>query len=222
MCNSQFVSQPSWDLDIYLPSELDFEETLFYQSPEMLIHSINFDMPPLAHRIESNLFDPITDDVEASLALTDDELSLINIDISDITNYFYEQSTVVPHIPNLSNQSKMNINSPLSPSPSVKSNISQPNSPVYSNQFNIKKFLVFDELTGRERRPLLHEFIRLILENDQYLHIAEYTDRKQGIFKLHKPKDIAELWKHVKGRNSDNSKLNLTTKNFCSLKIFFY
>jgi len=208
MCSPQFISQSSWDLGIYLPSELDSEANLYYQSAEMLIHSINFDVTSSAHRMELDLFDPTSDDVEASSALIDDAIPSPNkthFDKNDLTNYFYEQSTVVPHIPNLSNESIMNDDCSLSPS---SSDMSSP------NPHNIKKFLVFDETTRRERRPLLHEFIRIVLEKDEYSHIAEYIDRKKGIFKLHQPKEVAELWKQVKGRNSDNGKLNFKTKNF--------
>jgi hypothetical protein len=206
MCSSQLMFQKSWDLGMYLPSELESEDTLSYQSPEALMSSIDFSQIPVSHRMEPNFFDPLNDDMEASSALSDDEVFSTNNDnffMNDLASYFQGSSTVIPHTPNLSNKS---VNSPLSPTPSESNSISSPNSPSCSNRFNTRKFLVFDVTTGRERRPLLHEFIRLLLEYAEYSHIAEYVDRKQGIFKLHKTKDISELWKQVKGRNSDNRK----------------
>ena len=77
-------------------------------------------------------------------------------------------------------------------------------SELHLNSIDIKKFLVYDKTTGRQRRPLLHEFIRIILETDEYSHLAEYIDRKNGIFKLYQPDQISQLWQYVKGRNSDN------------------
>jgi hypothetical protein len=226
MCSvSQLIPQLSQDLDIYLPSELDSEETLLYQSPEMLIHSINFDPTLSSHRLEFDLFDLINDDVKAALSLINNTRPSINnnnFDTNNITDYFCEQSTVVPHVPNLSSESIMNVNSPLSPSSVETKNISPANSPSHQNQFNIQKFLVFDPTTGRERRPLLHEFLRRILDIDEYSHIAEYTDRQQGIFKVHKRKALAELWRHIKGRNSDNGKFNFTIKNFIYRDFSFF
>lgn len=202
MCSSLLVSQPSLDLSIYLPSELDVDESQ-YQSADILIHSINFDAASSGHRLQPDIFDPITEDVNASSTLIDDAASPINNNnfyMNDIATYFFEQSTVIPH----TTYSPVNFNVHLSPP---------------GNQIDIRQFLVFDETTGRERRPLLHEFIRLILENDAYSDIAEYIDRKQGIFKLHKPRDVAELWKHVKGRNSDSRKRNFLIKKFFLIEI---
>lgn len=206
MCTSEFASQSSWDLGMYLPSELKMEDYARFQSPEILLNTVNFNQIPPAHRMDPIFFDPINDDVEASSALSDNVLSSVDdnsFDMNELQGYFDEISSARPHQQNLSLNS---LNSPLSSAMNETSNMSPPSSPSSPSNFNIKKFLVFDDTTGRERRPLLHEFIRLVLEHDEYSHIAEYIDRKQGIFKLHRPKDIAELWKQVKGRNSDNSR----------------
>jgi hypothetical protein len=214
MSSLQFVSQQSDDLDMYLPSKIDFEDELFCSSVEMLTHSIDFNFISSAHRIDSDMFDPITDDMAASYAFTMGEPYNNNFNKNDLSSYLHEPSTVVPHIPRES--------PPLSPASIDYSNMSSPGSPLKSALIDIKKFMVFDETTGRERRPLLHEFIRLILENDEYSNIAEYIDRKRGIFKLHRPKDVSELWKHVKGRNSDNGKRNFLIKNVCLSNCFLY
>jgi hypothetical protein len=200
MSSSQFLSQPSCDLDIYLPSELDSEESLSYQSPEMLIRLFQINTPSSAHRAETHLFDPLTDDMQALSVLTDEDYSSMSeedFNTTNVTCYPWEQSTVVPHIPS---ELQSNCSFPL---------LSTPNSPSYSNKIDVRRFNFIDEATGRERRPFLYEFIRSLLDHDEFSHIASYVDRKHGVFKLHKPKEIAQLWKQVKGRNSDNSKLTI-------------
>ena len=214
MSSPQFVSQLTCDLDIYLPSELDSEESLSYQSPEMLIRLFQINTPSSAHRTETHLFDPLTDDMQALSVLTDEDYASMNeedFNTMDVTGYPWEQSTVVPHIPS---ELQVNSNFPLSPSASdmykyQQSSLSPSNSPSYSNKIDVRRFNFIDEATGRERRPFLYEFIRLLLDHDEFSHIASYVDRKQGVFKLHKPKEIAQLWKQVKGRNSDNSKFTI-------------
>lgn len=75
----------------------------------------------------------------------------------------------------------------------------QQNTPCIS----IEEWLIMDEASGRSRRPLLHEFLRQLLDNENFSHIATYVDRKRGIFKFQQKKVAAELWQIVKGRNSD-------------------
>jgi len=179
--------------------------------------------------MESEVFIPANDDVEALTALSiDDVFSTMNSDSDDNTDYFHERSTVESHTPNLSSGSQLHATYPLSPSsinPSEKqrSKMSLPSSPLYSEHVDERKFHIVDQVTGRARRPYLHEYIRLLLENDEYSHIIQYVDRKQGIFKLHKPKEIADLWKRVKARNSDNSKLIFIIQNIIiNIYSFFF
>jgi hypothetical protein len=68
---------------------------------------------------------------------------------------------------------------------------------------NMNEWLITDE-SGRKRRPLLHEFLRQLLDNRRYSSIATYVNKSQGIFKIHRRDVAASLWKHVKGRNSDS------------------
>ena len=192
--NSQFVSQQSDDLSIYLPYAMHYEDGIVCPSVEMLTASIGFDFPLSAHRMDLDIFDPIKEDMAASCAFTMNEPD----DTNDLNSYLHEQSRVIPHMPRDS--------FPTSPASKVSTHMSPPSSPLKSTSIDLNRFLVRDETTNRERRPLLHEFIRLILEYDEYSYMAEYVDRKLGIFKLHRPKDVSDLWKHVKGRNSDTSK----------------
>lgn len=193
MSAAQFFSQQSYDLDAYLPQDIDFEDLLLFQSPDCLTHSFDFEPMPSAHRNDLHPFEPMVADVNATEVLTTQESCLPNDKQIRINNYLSEQSMVIPHIPTPVKKTSARGKSPLSPTRTDRYDV-------------IEKFMVFDATTGRERRPLLHEFIRILLESGDYSHLAEYADRRQEIFKLHKPKEIAELWKRVKGRNSDNSK----------------
>ncbi|CAF3333009.1 unnamed protein product [Rotaria socialis] len=68
----------------------------------------------------------------------------------------------------------------------------------------LDEWSILDPNSGRLRRPLLHEFLRQLLDNEKYSNIATYIDREQGIFKFHQKKVAAQLWQHAKGRNSDS------------------
>ena len=70
---------------------------------------------------------------------------------------------------------------------------------------HIDEWLVMDN-NNRRRRPLLHEFLRQLLDNPNYSDIAEYVDKDKGIFKFYQRRTAAELWQSVKQRNSDSSK----------------
>lgn len=59
---------------------------------------------------------------------------------------------------------------------------------------------------GKRRRMLLHEYLRRLLDNPNCSHIAQYVDKRRGIFKFFEKEQAAELWETVKGRNSNTSK----------------
>ncbi|CAF1534741.1 unnamed protein product [Adineta steineri] len=207
MSSSQYISQSSWDLGVYLPGQLAFENTEF-QSPEALIQAFNTDLVLSTHREELESFNPLCDDMNAVSMLVDDDIFLSPYSDSDDTTYFSEQCTVASYVPNLSNILLQNVSSPLSPSSKdlrkkQKKSTSSSNSPTHFNHMYGKCFSIFDNVMGRKRRPYLFEFCRLVLDNEEYSHLAQYIDRKQGIFKINNPTEIAELWKCVKGRNSD-------------------
>ena len=191
MYTRQYLSQESYDLDDYFPGGIDVDDAALYRSVDFLTHSLDFDAISSAHRTDSNPFQPTIVDREASGVLKKEEPRIIRDKYQK--KYLLEESRVVPHFPSASRESTSNARSPLSPSRRDSIDI-------------VQKFIVYDATTGRERRPLLHEFMRMVVEDDEFSYIAEYTDRRQDIFKLHKPKEISELWKQVKGRNSDNSK----------------
>ncbi|CAF3746399.1 unnamed protein product [Rotaria socialis] len=171
------------------------------------------------------LFDPLNNDTEA-LLLADEEFSsdAENFNSIDFSDCFLEKSKEIPHRPTEKSNSTPNNDKPPSSSTenihrSQKKNASSRKSFASSNYGDVKKFLVYDVVTGRLRRPLLHEFIRLLVEHDEYSDVAEYLDRERGIFKLHKPEEVAELWKNVKGRNSDN---NMTYDKLARALRYYY
>ncbi|CAF1457566.1 unnamed protein product [Rotaria sordida] len=66
---------------------------------------------------------------------------------------------------------------------------------------NLDEWFFIDESSGQLCRPkLLHQFFRRLLDNKDYVHIAAYVDKKQGIFKLYDGEAVAKLWQIVKGR----------------------
>jgi hypothetical protein len=234
MYTPPFDTQCSDDLGVYLPSQISIQEILAYESSDVLIRSIHIETLPSAHRYEFEMFDPINDDLDAVSKLTNDEQrSMFDdnaeccVDTDDFSKYFMEKSSVEPHIPNPLIESTFGGYLQLLPSSkdiytNQQTSPSTPSSPIDYNCSTTKKFRVFDDITGRERRPLLHEFIRLVLENDEYAHLAAYIDRKRGTFKLYKPKEVAELWKYVKGRNSDIGKSIFLRKTLFNMIIFIF
>ncbi len=87
-----------------------------------------------------------------------------------------------------------------------KQNISSSTPPPDPPRMN--EWFLRDE-SGRRRRPLLHEFIRLLLSNRNYADIAQYVDKRHGIFKFYQRERAAQLWGFVKGRNGSSSKFHL-------------
>ena len=65
-----------------------------------------------------------------------------------------------------------------------------------------KEWLVTDKASKRQRPPRLFEFLLLLLENPTYASYASYTNKSQGIFQVHDPDKIADLWEQVKNRQS--------------------
>jgi hypothetical protein len=76
-----------------------------------------------------------------------------------------------------------------------------------SGGIDMNDWYVKDE-NGKKRRPFLHEFLRILLDNEKYSHIAKYVDKGQGIFKFYDRNKAAELWELVKARNTDISKFH--------------
>lgn len=73
---------------------------------------------------------------------------------------------------------------------------------------NVNEWYVRDE-SGRRRRPLLFEFLRQLLNDENYADIAGFVDKQRGIFKFHQREKAAQLWGIIKGRNGTSSKFFL-------------
>jgi hypothetical protein len=93
------------------------------------------------------------------------------------------------------------------PSPTDTDLPSNPDDVINTFSFDIpldrREWLVQDSLSGRQRSPRLFEFLILLLEKSHYRSYASFTDRSKGIFQIHKPGKIAELWQAVKSRQSN-------------------
>lgn len=70
---------------------------------------------------------------------------------------------------------------------------------------DVNEWYVRDE-NGRRRRPLLYEFLRQLLNDENYADIAGFVDKQRGIFKFYQREKAAQLWGFIKGRNGTSSK----------------
>ena len=77
-------------------------------------------------------------------------------------------------------------------------------SPESSGPCPPRNWMVRDAGTGKYRPPLLHEFLRELLDDPNFAHIAEYVDCHQGTFKFYDKDQAAKLWQEAKGRNCES------------------
>jgi hypothetical protein len=68
---------------------------------------------------------------------------------------------------------------------------------------NRKEWLVQDRVSKRHRSPRLFEFLILLLGKSHYESYASFCDRSKGLFQIHQPAKVAELWQAVKSRQSN-------------------
>lgn len=74
------------------------------------------------------------------------------------------------------------------------------------DDFDPNDFLIMDE-NGKARKALLYEFLRFLLLNGKYSHIAQFVDRRRGIFRFVDREKAAKLWGLAKGRNGTSGKI---------------
>jgi hypothetical protein len=67
-----------------------------------------------------------------------------------------------------------------------------------------REWLVIDKNSNRQRPPRLYEFLILLLKKEHYASYASYKDKSQGIFEVHQPEKVANLWQQVTNRQSHN------------------
>jgi hypothetical protein len=65
-----------------------------------------------------------------------------------------------------------------------------------------KEWRVKDQASKRDRPPRLYEFLILLLQKPHYASYASYKDKSQGIFEVHQPEKVADLWQQIKNRQS--------------------
>lgn len=71
--------------------------------------------------------------------------------------------------------------------------------------FDLEEWMIQDTLTLKVRPPKLHEFLRLLLDNSRYKSYASWVNKKERLFKIHKPIQVAYLWEKVKIRKTARS-----------------
>lgn len=69
-------------------------------------------------------------------------------------------------------------------------------------QLDQEEWQVRDERSQRLRSPKLLEFLVLCLKKPHYQSYVTFIDRSQGIFQVHEPDRMAELWGKVRNRQS--------------------
>ncbi|CAF3352522.1 unnamed protein product [Rotaria sp. Silwood2] len=89
----------------------------------------------------------------------------------------------------------------------------------YDMTTNSREWLVMDKASKRQRPPRLYEYLLLLLENSHYTSYASYTNKSEGIFQIHEPEKVAELWQKVKSRQSNQK---MTYDKFARAVRWYY
>lgn len=85
--------------------------------------------------------------------------------------------------------------------------------------FDQTEWLIRDPSTNRIRPPKLFEFLQLLLNNLRYMSYATWLNKNEGLFQIHKPHEVAELWNQVKIRHTINT---ITFKNLSrSIRCYY-
>ena len=65
----------------------------------------------------------------------------------------------------------------------------------------------------------LPQFLRLLLDDECYVSYLSWLDKRKGLFKIHEPIQVVNLWRKVKTRTSDES---LNYDNFTRAIRYYY
>ncbi|CAF4265792.1 unnamed protein product [Rotaria sp. Silwood2] len=68
--------------------------------------------------------------------------------------------------------------------------------------FNPNEWTIQDPSLSKRRPPKLCEFLHLLLNNSRYTSYASWINQYEGLFKIHEPAEVANLWKKVKLRQT--------------------
>jgi hypothetical protein len=107
----------------------------------------------------------------------------------------------------------------LCPSAFLSSTVSESNDANDTVSINRSEWLITDSISNRPRSPRLYEFLILILKSFQYESYASFIDRAQGIFEIHQPGKVVQLWQQVKIRRSTR---NMTYDKFARAIRWYY
>jgi hypothetical protein len=71
--------------------------------------------------------------------------------------------------------------------------------------FDLNEWMIHDCVSRKIRPPKLYEFLRLLLNNPRYVSYASWINKNEGLFKIHRPSEVACLWKKMKVRRTMGS-----------------
>ena len=77
----------------------------------------------------------------------------------------------------------------------------------YEIPFNPFEWRMTSASNGNIRSPKLDEFLLLLLNNPRYSSYASWLDKDDGLFKLHQPNEVVNLWKRVQNQQT-NTEMN--------------
>lgn len=131
--------------------------------------------------------------------------------LEDLTGQHY-QSTIIRREEMFTNQSNGTVDSPFDQSTFQRSK-SCPESSNWSSlcaidneqSNNLEELIIQETLSRKVHQPKLHEFLRLLLNNDLYVSYASWLNKDQGLFKIHKPTEVARIWGRIKARKKAGS-----------------
>lgn len=93
---------------------------------------------------------------------------------------------------------------PMTPNESISltnyeySQSSDENDPMKS--FDFSSFQIKNPSTSRSRTPKLYEFLQMVLNNPCFASYASWIEKDEGLFKIHQPQKVTNLWRKVKTR----------------------
>jgi hypothetical protein len=144
--------------------------------------------------------------IEKDLVLSGDIQSIFNL----IETVSHDQGCQVITTVNANKSDKLEDDVDCGTSPGIPAQ----DIPTHPNEW-----LVTDRISRRLRPPRLYEFLYLLLQKPSYASYASYKDKSQGIFRVHEPEKIAELWQQIKSRQSNQK---MTYDNFARAIRWYY
>ncbi|UJR27358.1 hypothetical protein I4U23_008650 [Adineta vaga] len=128
--------------------------------------------------------------------------------VENPTNYSCESFDSLFHDESNSMESTRN---PFDISDGCQSSSSRSMTPLSSDDaddeptFNFQDWYIYDRATCKTRPPKLFEFLHLLLNNTRYSSHASWLNKNDGLFRIHKPNEVASLWRKVKVRRTNGS-----------------